>query len=53
MIAARELLRAGRHSVSAASFEAGYESPMHFSRYDQRKSGVPPSKALSALLEQA
>ncbi len=53
MIAARDLLRAGRHSVSSASFEVGYESPTHFSRDYQRKFGVSPSKEISALLEHA
>ena len=43
MIAARNLLRSGRHSVSAASYEVGYESPTHFSRDYQRKFGVTPS----------
>jgi AraC-like DNA-binding protein len=44
MIAARDLLRAGRHSVASASFEVGYESPTHFSRDYQRKFGIAPSK---------
>ena len=44
MIAARDLLRTGRHSVSTASFEVGYESPTHFSRDYQRKFGVSPSR---------
>lgn len=44
MIAARDLLRAGRHSVSTASFEVGYESPTHFSRDYQRKFGMAPSR---------
>jgi transcriptional regulator GlxA family with amidase domain len=44
MIAARDLLRTGRHSVASASFEVGYESPTHFSRDYQRKFGIAPSK---------
>jgi AraC-like DNA-binding protein len=44
MIAARDLLRSGTHSVSAASFEVGYESSTHFTRDYQRKFGRPPSK---------
>ena len=44
MIAARDLLRIGGHSVASASFEVGYESPTHFSRDYQRKFGMAPSK---------
>lgn len=44
MIAARDLLRIGGHSVASASFEVGYESPTHFSRDYQRKFGKAPSK---------
>jgi AraC-like DNA-binding protein len=51
MIAARDLLRSGRQSVSEASFEVGYESPTHFSRDYQRKFGVTPSKEATALSE--
>ncbi len=51
MIAARDLLRSGHHSVSLASFEVGYESPTHFSRDYQRKFGVPPSKEVTLGLE--
>ncbi|MDG2298399.1 MAG: AraC family transcriptional regulator, partial [Planktomarina sp.] len=29
IIAVRHLLHAGRHNVSSASFEVGYESPPH------------------------
>jgi len=43
MIAARDLLRSGRHNVSAVSYEVGYESPTHFSRDYHRKFGVTPS----------
>lgn len=39
---ARRLLRAGRHSVSAAAYEVGYESPSQFSREYTRKFGAPP-----------
>lgn len=51
MIVARDLMRSGKHSVSSASFEVGYESPTHFSRDYQRKFGMPPSKAVALLLE--
>jgi AraC-like DNA-binding protein len=47
MITARDLLRAGRHNVSSASFEVGYESSTHFSRDYQRKFGVSPSRDIS------
>ena len=53
MITARDLLRAGRHNVSSASFEVGYESPTHFSRDYRRKFGLPPSKETAATLEHA
>ncbi len=53
MIAARDMLREGRHSVAATSFEVGYESPTHFSRDYQRKFGLPPSKEVAASLERA
>jgi len=53
MIAARDLLRAGRHSVASASFDVGYESPTHFSRDYQRKFGKAPSKEAGAALERA
>jgi len=51
MIAARDLLRSGRHSVLEASFEVGYESPTHFSRDYKRKFGVIPSKEATVVLE--
>lgn len=51
MIAARDLLRSGHHSVLAASFEVGYESATHFSRDYQRKFGLPPSKEATVGLE--
>lgn len=53
MIAARDLLRNGRHSVASASFEVGYESPTHFSRDYQRKFGRAPSRESSAAFEPA
>lgn len=51
MIAARDLLRTGRHSVSAASFEVGYESPTHFCRDYQRKFGLAPSREAAVASE--
>lgn len=51
MIAARELLRAGRHSVAMAGFEVGYESPTHFSRDYQRKFGLSPSRESGSIPE--
>jgi len=39
---ARALLRGGRHSVSTAAFDVGYESPSQFSREYSRRFGVPP-----------
>ncbi|MCO6409731.1 AraC family transcriptional regulator [Hoeflea alexandrii] len=53
MIAARDLLRAGHHSVASASFEVGYESPTHFSRDYQRKFGTAPSREGTVALEPA
>lgn len=53
MIAARDLLRAGRHSVASASFEVGYESPTHFSRDYHRKFGTAPSKESPVVVEPA
>ncbi|QMU56766.1 MAG: helix-turn-helix domain-containing protein [Boseongicola sp.] len=44
MIEARGLLQGGNWSVSAASFEVGYESPAQFSREYTRKFGIPPSR---------
>lgn len=43
---ARRLLRAGRHSVSAAAFEVGYESASQFSREYGRRFNCPPSADL-------
>ena len=48
IIAARDLLRTGRHSVSSVSFEVGYESQSHFSRDFKRRFGVAPTKVVSA-----
>ena len=53
MIAARDLLRTGRHSVASASFEVGYESPTHFSRDYQRKFGTAPSRESTVVVEPA
>lgn len=39
---ARRLLADGSHTVSAAAFEVGYESPTQFSREYSRKFGAPP-----------
>ncbi|MFT5434762.1 MAG: AraC-like DNA-binding protein [Myxococcota bacterium] len=46
---ARRLLRAGQHSVSAAAFDVGYESPSQFSREYTRKFGAPPLRDLSQM----
>ncbi|WP_238110984.1 AraC family transcriptional regulator [Yoonia sp. I 8.24] len=46
LIAARELLMGGGHSVSSVGFEVGYESPTHFSRDYSRKFGFPPKTHL-------
>ena len=53
MIAARDLLRAGRHGVWSASFEVGYESPAHFCRDYNGKFGLLPSKEASVAMEYA
>jgi len=42
LIEARRLLRAGGHSVAAAAFAVGYESPTQFSREYARMFGTPP-----------
>ena len=47
LIEAQSLLRDGRKSVSATSFEVGYESPTHFSRDYSRKFGCPPRQHLA------
>ena len=43
---ARRLLQSGRHSVSTAAFEVGYESPSQFSREYSRRFGAPPREEL-------
>jgi len=43
MIEAKQMLIAGRHSVSSAAFEVGYESPTQFSREYKREFGHPPT----------
>jgi len=47
LIQAQVLLRDGRRSVSATSFEVGYESPTHFSRDYARKFGCSPKHHLA------
>ena len=47
LIEAQSLLRAGRRSVAAASYEVGYESPTHFSRDYARKFGCSPKHHLA------
>ena len=42
MIEAHRLLQGGGRSISATSFEVGYESPTHFSRDYSRKFGCSP-----------
>ena len=42
LMEARRLLAEGSHSVSAAAFEVGYESPTQFSREYARKFGASP-----------
>lgn len=42
LIEARRLMQAERHSVSAAAFSVGYESPTQFSREYARMFGLPP-----------
>ncbi len=48
LIAARALLTDQDHSVSAAAFAVGYESPTHFSRDYSRKFGQAPSRDAKA-----
>lgn len=47
LIQAQTLLRDGRRSVSATSFDVGYESPTHFSRDYARKFGCSPRHHLA------
>jgi AraC-like DNA-binding protein len=42
------MLIAGRHSVSKAAFEVGYESPTQFSREYKREFGHSPATDLMA-----
>lgn len=53
LIEARTLLAESGHSVSAAAFAVGYESPTHFSRDYSRKFGGPPSRDAGAALSVA
>ena len=46
LIEARRLLQTGGHSVSAAAFAVGYESPTQFSREFSRRFGLAPSDVL-------
>jgi len=48
LIEARALLVDRNHTVSAAAYAVGYESPTHFSRDYSRKFGLPPSRDASA-----
>ena len=48
LIEARRLLAQGGHSVSAAAFAVGYESPTQFSREYSRKFGASPRHDLVA-----
>ncbi|MEM7445448.1 MAG: AraC family transcriptional regulator, partial [Pseudomonadota bacterium] len=49
LLEARRLLSEGAHSVSAAAFEVGYESPTQFSREYARKFGVSPRQDVGAV----
>jgi AraC-like DNA-binding protein len=48
LMEAKQILMAGRHSVSSAAFEVGYESPTQFSREYKRKFGRSPANDLIA-----
>ncbi len=48
LIEARRLLAESGHSVSAAAFAVGYESPTQFSREYSRKFGSPPRQDMIA-----
>ena len=50
MFEARRLLLGRTHSVSAAAFEVGYDSPTQFSREYTRRFGHPPSKDIGRAL---
>jgi len=43
LMEAKQILMAGRHSVSSAAYEVGYESPTQFSREYKRKFGHSPA----------
>lgn len=47
LMEAKQILLMGRHSVSSAAFEVGYESPTQFSREYKRKFGCSPAAELS------
>ncbi len=47
LLEARDLLRAGRHTVTTAALEVGYESPSQFSREYSRKFGASPRSDLA------
>jgi AraC-like DNA-binding protein len=44
LIAARQMMLAGHHSVTSTAFEVGYESPTQFSRDYTRAFGTSPSR---------
>ncbi len=46
LIEAKQMLISGRHSVSSAAFEVGYESPTQFSREYKREFGHSPATDL-------
>jgi AraC-like DNA-binding protein len=48
LMEAKQILMSGRHSVSSAAFEVGYESPTQFSREYKRKFGRSPATDLMA-----
>lgn len=50
LVEARTLLAKASHSVSAAAFAVGYESPTHFCRDYSRKFGAPPSRDVGAFI---
>ena len=50
LLRARALILAGRHSVTAAAYEVGYESPNQFSREYGRAFGLPPLRDAARIL---
>jgi len=48
LLEARQRLKTGGSSVTAAAFDVGYESARQFSREYARKFGVPPSYDLAS-----